>query len=261
MLTNQARQANIFHIRSRTHQLIAYHQMALYKSPILSAASGSIGGLTFQKSRAGAVLKHRTVRVNRDTPRQQNARNSLKVASSSWTNVLTQGQRDGWTAFANANPIPNSLGAFIQLTGLQMWNRFATPYFMQTSDPWADGDPPEVGPFLPAPVLSGPYYIFGSGQLNIPYETYATTGGAGLAFATISAPVSLTKNSSQASSAACTAQSVPQDPTAQNLTYNDPYAEQGLSRREASPITISFYIMNPTALNMTSPATATIYVD
>lgn len=73
----------------------------------------------------------------------------MKVASSAWTNVLDAPGRAGWTAYAQANPIINSLGASITLSGLAMWTLFAAPY-TNYFGPLSILSAPGAVPFLPA---------------------------------------------------------------------------------------------------------------
>lgn len=84
---------------------------------------GSQAGNTFSRNRGGAYLRNRVTPINPSTPAQQAVRSSLSELTTAWGVDLTQAQRDGWIAFAEAWPTTDVFGASIILTGLQMYTR------------------------------------------------------------------------------------------------------------------------------------------
>lgn len=101
--------------------------MALIRSSLISAASGSIGGLTFLHSAGGMAIRARAVPVNPSTPLQNVVRTLLAFLNSQWIEVLTRVQRAGWDRYANAVPLPGRLGNRRTVTGLAHWIRSQLP--------------------------------------------------------------------------------------------------------------------------------------
>jgi hypothetical protein len=98
-----------------------------YKSALLTAASGSIRGITASRNRGGSYFRGRTVPVNPNTIRQQSVREILGSLANAWTNQLTQVQRDGWNAYATAITVVNSLGDQVKLSGVNQFIRSNSP--------------------------------------------------------------------------------------------------------------------------------------
>ena len=93
--------------------------MAKYTpGPLVSQISGSTGGQTFSRNRGGQYIRARAIPVTSTTPEALAAKARLSTASSAWQG-LTPGQRDAWAFWARANPINNTLGNSITLTGQQ----------------------------------------------------------------------------------------------------------------------------------------------
>ena len=88
--------------------------------------SGSIGGQTWSRNRAGAYARARSVPVNPNTDRQNAVRVAVRNLSIFWTTQLTQNQRDGWDVYAAAVDWLNKLGQSINLTGLNHFVRCNT---------------------------------------------------------------------------------------------------------------------------------------
>lgn len=101
--------------------------MALFKSPIFSEISGSIAGATYFKGKSGLTVRARTTPVNPNSPAQVTARNSLSQASTAWSDILTQSQREAWTQYAINTPVTNKLGDELVLSGQQMYVRCNQP--------------------------------------------------------------------------------------------------------------------------------------
>lgn len=98
-----------------------------FSSLVYAQASGSIGGITYSHNRGGMYTRTRTTPVNPNTARQLEARANLAQASSAWSTLLTDTNRQAWTTYANGTPVVNALGAQLILTGQQMFNKCMLP--------------------------------------------------------------------------------------------------------------------------------------
>lgn len=94
----------------------------LFKSNMVTQASGSIGGLTASRNRGGMYFRARSVPTNPNTIYQQAVRNIFATLSAGWS-VLDEEDRDRWSVFATNTPVINALGDQIYLTGQQMYIR------------------------------------------------------------------------------------------------------------------------------------------
>lgn len=84
---------------------------------------GSNAGNTFSRNRGGSYSRNRSTPLNPQSARQTSVRNSLTTITTAWSSTLTQAQRDGWTALAEAFPTTDVFGAALVLSGLQMYVR------------------------------------------------------------------------------------------------------------------------------------------
>lgn len=101
--------------------------MALFKSQIVTQASGSIGGVTFTRTRSGMTLRARAMPTNPNTPYQQAVRANQSVLAQAWQSTLTDLQREAWDNYAAAVARKNKLGDTIHLTGNTMFVRCNAP--------------------------------------------------------------------------------------------------------------------------------------
>jgi hypothetical protein len=85
-------------------------------TPILANLSGSIGAVTWSHNRGGPYARRRSVPVNPNTAKQQSVRQALGIVSGIWRS-LTPPQQVAWGDWAALNPVVNSLGQTIQLSG------------------------------------------------------------------------------------------------------------------------------------------------
>lgn len=92
-----------------------------FTSPVYSAASGSIAGLTYSRNRFGMYTRARAVPVNPNSGNQQAVRNAFSELSTAWNETLTAAQRAAWDVYAANVPVINSLGATVYLTGQQRY--------------------------------------------------------------------------------------------------------------------------------------------
>lgn len=99
----------------------------LFKSQVLTQASGSVGGATYTRTASGMVMRGRAMPVNPNTGRQQVVRNAVSSLSQLWSSTLEPEERDSWTLYANNVMRPNKLGDMIKLSGISMFVRCNTP--------------------------------------------------------------------------------------------------------------------------------------
>ncbi len=97
--------------------------MAIFKSHILAAASGSVGGLTYSRNRFGMYIRNRSMPVNPNTSRQQFVRSIMTEVVEYWNSTLTSAQRAAWDTYASNVPVINRLGDTVHLTGFNMFVR------------------------------------------------------------------------------------------------------------------------------------------
>jgi len=116
----------------------------LFKSQVLTQASGSVGGLTYSHNRFGLYTRARTVPVNPNSTRQQIMRMYMDSAVTYWTETLTEAERESWRVYAANVPIVNKLGDVVNLTGQQMWIRSTVPALLAGRDPATIATAPAV---------------------------------------------------------------------------------------------------------------------
>jgi hypothetical protein len=93
----------------------------IFKSQIMTQASGSIGGTTFSHAKGGVMYQRaRAIPVNPSSTYQVQIRNIVSGLASFWASALTQAQRDTWDMYAQNVPVTNKLGDSITLSG-QNW--------------------------------------------------------------------------------------------------------------------------------------------
>lgn len=92
-----------------------------YKSALVTAASGSVGGLTASHNRGGQYFRSRVVPVNPASSFQQAVRNFMAQLVTQWTSVLTALQRAGWETYADNTEVSDALGEKRKLTGLNWY--------------------------------------------------------------------------------------------------------------------------------------------
>jgi hypothetical protein len=95
----------------------------LFKSPIFSQASGSIGGTTFAHNRGGMYTRNRVIPTDPQTALQVAVRNAMKSLAAYWSSTLDAGQRAAWADYAANVAMTNRLGDQVFLTGQQHFLR------------------------------------------------------------------------------------------------------------------------------------------
>ncbi len=94
-----------------------------YKSDLITAASGSIGGACYQGSRGGLVRFAKPRNTRSSSNRQGSVRNDFTTLAIHWRQDLSQSQRDAWQSYAELTPIGGRLGDPLTLSGSQMFRR------------------------------------------------------------------------------------------------------------------------------------------
>ena len=98
-----------------------------FLSQMVTAASGSIGGITYSHNKGGMYQRARATPTNPGSPFQSQVRQLMADLSNAWNNILSEGQRVTWDVYAFNVPVIDSLGQQIQLTGLNMYVRSNVP--------------------------------------------------------------------------------------------------------------------------------------
>lgn len=88
--------------------------------PLVTKIQGSIGGVTFQTNRSGAIARLRPSNPKAKTAKQSNAMSLFSQTASNWQ-PLTLAQKILWNDFAAANPKINTFGELKTLTGYSMF--------------------------------------------------------------------------------------------------------------------------------------------
>lgn len=101
--------------------------MALFKSQVLTQASGSVGGLTYSHAAGGMYMRARAFPVNPNTTFQQQVKSALTALVVRWTETLTPTQRASWNLYAANTPTTNALGDTIFLSGQNWYIASNTP--------------------------------------------------------------------------------------------------------------------------------------
>lgn len=191
-----------------------------FKSAIFSEASGSIAGMTFSHNKGGMYVRTRATPINPASPAQQAVRDSVKVLTQNWLNVLTDAERESWETYAANVPVLNKLGASIKLTGMQM-------YLRNSAEMLRSGT---------APVTQAPA-IFNLGTLTTPAVASVIVGPPSTMSLTFSVTDDWKTHGTPANARLFLYASRPQDPTIN--FFKGPYRTAGaLDGSVASPQTI-----------------------
>ena len=83
--------------------------------------------MTASRNRGGLFLRSRVVPVNPNTERQGEARANMAQAVNAWTNILTDGNREAWSSYAQGTPVVDRLGDQLILSGQQMFVKCTLP--------------------------------------------------------------------------------------------------------------------------------------
>lgn len=95
----------------------------LFKSALLTQASGSVGGITFSHNRGGMYIRARSIPTDPSTLFQQEVRTAMINAVARWGVSLTDDERDDWGVYASLVTLPGPLGDPITVSGFNMFVR------------------------------------------------------------------------------------------------------------------------------------------
>lgn len=112
----------------------------IFTSGIISAASGSFGGLTASRNKGGQYFRSRVIPVDPGTAGQVAVRTIMADLSNAWVTTLTALQRESWDIYALNVPLVNPLGESRTVTGLNQFIRSNTPR-LQVGLPQVDDAP------------------------------------------------------------------------------------------------------------------------
>lgn len=112
----------------------------LFKSALLTQASGSIGGITASRNRGGMYFRARAIPTDPATSFQLAQRALLTSLAQRWNTTLTQDQRDEWDLYASLVTLIGPLGDPVTVSGQNMYIR-SNAAIAQGGDPIVDDGP------------------------------------------------------------------------------------------------------------------------
>ncbi len=95
----------------------------LFKSAILTQASGSIGGMTASHNKGGMYFRARTIPTDPATAFQIAIRSVMVNVVARWSSLLTDTQRNDWGVYASLVSLPGPLGDPVFVSGFNMFVR------------------------------------------------------------------------------------------------------------------------------------------
>lgn len=101
--------------------------MALFQSQLVTAASGSVGGLNFHRTTAGLSMRGKAHPTNPQTPAQNLVRGALRFLAAHWIDTLTVKLRDAWDHYAFNTLLPGPFGNLRNVGGFGMFIRGSLP--------------------------------------------------------------------------------------------------------------------------------------
>lgn len=99
----------------------------IYKSNIITQASGSVGGTTYAHNQGGLYMRARAIPTNPATKYQTEVRDAIRSLTVRWSQTLTAAQRQAWQTYAINVPLPNALGDSRTIGAIAMYTRSNVP--------------------------------------------------------------------------------------------------------------------------------------
>ena len=121
-----------------------------FKGSFLTAASGSLGGITASHNRGGQYLRARLVPTDPASNRQMTMRSLLGALAARWLADLSAAQRTAWDLYAENTTVLDTLGDPIKLSGHQ--------HFVRTNSAGLQASVAQIN--------DGPI-VFGTGELPV----------------------------------------------------------------------------------------------
>lgn len=82
----------------------------IYKSGLITQASGSLNGITFSHNRGGQYVRARVIPVNPGSPQQSTLRTIFMQLVGLWGSILTAAEKASWDNYSQNVTFPNALG-------------------------------------------------------------------------------------------------------------------------------------------------------
>lgn len=117
--------------------------MALFKSSLLAAASGSVGGTVYSRNRGGAYTRNRTAPTFPNSPTQDYMR-SINIQLGGYWDGLAQQNQGRWTDWAGTHPVVNRVGDDRRWTGREAF--LHVNFYRVLSGEAIQILPPDLGP-------------------------------------------------------------------------------------------------------------------
>lgn len=111
-----------------------------FKSPIITQASGSLGGSTYSRNKGGMYIRSRAIPTNPGSTFQSAVRAVFAELTNAWIDELSEAQRLVWQGYANNVQLIDKLGDPTNVTGLNMYVRSNVPR-LQAGLPRVDTGP------------------------------------------------------------------------------------------------------------------------
>jgi len=146
---------------------------------VISAASGTVGGVTFARVKGAPVIRTVQTGRNQSTPDQMAQRAAHAAAINAW-NGLAAVYKLAWGMYAMRNPRQNRLGVWRRLTGFQFFLKEATIRIRHGIG--SPGSPPNLGqqgigqPTGLVFYAGGPYEISINSPTGDPHGYYLFAG-------------------------------------------------------------------------------------
>lgn len=99
----------------------ALNERGAIVSPVFGEMRGKVGGVVWSRNKGGPYLRLRSTPTNPNTARQQAVRNYVGWCATTWSEVLTEPEREQWREWAETHSWTNSLGITIFLTALDWY--------------------------------------------------------------------------------------------------------------------------------------------
>lgn len=127
-----------------------------FKSPIITAGSGSVGGLTVAHNAGGLYFRGRSTPTDPGTAQQTLIRNAFAFLSNYWLSTLTAQQRTEWNIYASNVTVLDAFGDAIYISGFNHFMRSNVMYKKNFGSVLADGPANfNLGEFTsPVPTMS-----------------------------------------------------------------------------------------------------------
>lgn len=120
--------------------------------PLVTNIVGSVGDVTFYRSRGGLAIRNRVDPDQTATPARNAHWTTMRDLGTSWATVLTPQQRQDWAHYASRTPLPDHAG---YLKTISPWAMFThCNYHRRRFDVALASATPPTAPPLPRPTTA-----------------------------------------------------------------------------------------------------------